>query len=96
MFKPSIALAVIALGGTLQAQSPAISATMPSPSPAQLPGNSLAQHDFLYAGESRDRKIFIARQGKIVWSYNDPPAGARSAMASCSPMATSSSPTSSA
>ena len=43
--------------------------TLPSPS---LPGKGLAQHDFLYAGESPDRKIFIVRQGRIVWSYDDP------------------------
>jgi outer membrane protein assembly factor BamB len=36
-----------------------------------LPGKGLAQHDFLYAGESHDRQIFIVRRGKIVWSYND-------------------------
>ena len=40
-------------------------------SPSQLPGKGLAQHDFLYAGESHDRKIFIVRQGKITWSYDD-------------------------
>jgi len=43
--------------------------TLPSSS---LPGKGLAQHDFLYAGESPDRKIFLVRQGKIVWSYDDP------------------------
>jgi hypothetical protein len=32
-------------------------------SPFTLPGRGLAQHDFLYAGESHDRKIFIVRQG---------------------------------
>lgn len=32
----------------------------------------MAQHDFLYSGESHDRKIFIVQQGKIVWSYDDP------------------------
>jgi hypothetical protein len=42
--------------------------TLPSP----LPGQGLAQHNFLYAGESHDRKIFIVRQGKVVWSYEDP------------------------
>jgi len=31
----------------------------------------LAQHDFVYSGESHDRKIFIVRGGKIVWSYDD-------------------------
>ena len=41
-------------------------------SPSQLPGKGLAQHDFLYAGESHDRQIYIVRQGKIVWSYDDP------------------------
>jgi hypothetical protein len=41
-------------------------------SPAELPGTGLAQHAFLYAGESHDRRIFIVREGKIVWSYDDP------------------------
>jgi len=40
--------------------------------PAVLPGNGLAQHDFVYSGESHDRRIFIVRGGKIVWSYDDP------------------------
>jgi hypothetical protein len=39
--------------------------------PAVLPGKGLAQHDFVYSGESHDRKIFIVRGGKIVWSYDD-------------------------
>ncbi len=39
---------------------------------APLPGKGLAQHDFLYAGESHDRNIYIVRGGKIVWSYSDP------------------------
>ncbi len=39
---------------------------------AALPGKDLAQHDFLYAGESKDRKAFIIKQGKIVWSWDDP------------------------
>jgi hypothetical protein len=40
--------------------------------PAVLPGNGLSQHDFVYSGESHQRKIFIVRGGKIVWSYDDP------------------------
>lgn len=40
--------------------------------PSSLPGKGLAQHDFLYAGEGHDRKIFIVRQGRVVWSYEDP------------------------
>jgi outer membrane protein assembly factor BamB len=37
-----------------------------------LPGHGLAQHDFLYAGESKNRRAFIVRKGKVVWSYDDP------------------------
>ena len=37
-----------------------------------FPGNGLAQHDFLYAGESKERRAFIVRNGKVVWSYDDP------------------------
>jgi hypothetical protein len=40
--------------------------------PNVLPGHGLAQHDFLYAGESHERNIFIVRGGKIAWSYSDP------------------------
>lgn len=45
---------------------------LPAQSPDPLSGKDLARHDFLYAGESKDRQIFIVRQGKIVWSYEDP------------------------
>jgi len=54
----------------LGAQTPA-NTTLAMP-PSSLPGKGLAQHDFLYAGESHDRKIFIVRHGKIVWTYEDP------------------------
>lgn len=37
-----------------------------------LPGKGLATHDFLYAGESKYRRIFIVRKGHVVWSYEDP------------------------
>jgi hypothetical protein len=40
--------------------------------PAVLPGKGLAQHDFVYSGESHDRPIFIVRGGKVVWRYDDP------------------------
>ena len=40
--------------------------------PADLPGRGLAQHDFMYAGESHDRNIYLVRGGKIVWHYSDP------------------------
>ena len=56
------------MGVSAQAQgSPGAPVSAP-----QLPGNGLAEHHFMYAGESHDRKIFIVRQGKVVWSYDDP------------------------
>ena len=62
----------------LCAQAPAVAGagsaaavTTAGRAPAVLPGKGLAQHDFVYSGESHDRKIFIVRGGKIVWSYDD-------------------------
>jgi hypothetical protein len=57
-------LIVFSVAGGVAAQQPAAAQA--------LPGNGLAQHDFVYAGESHDRSIFIVRAGKIVWSYSDP------------------------
>ena len=37
-----------------------------------LPGHGLSEHDFFYAGESRDRKAFIVKGGQIIWRYEDP------------------------
>ena len=51
-------------------QSPATEST--AAAPQVLPGKGLAQHDFLYAGESKNRRAFIIRKGQIVWSYDDP------------------------
>ena len=39
--------------------------------PAALPGNSLAQHDFFYAGESKTRDMYIVRGGKVAWAYHN-------------------------
>ena len=45
----------------------------PAPlAPAALPGRGLAEHDFLYAGEAKDRHVFIVRKGQVVWTYDDP------------------------
>lgn len=35
-------------------------------------GKGIAEHDFLYAGESKNRRVFIVRKGQVTWSYNDP------------------------
>jgi hypothetical protein len=37
-----------------------------------LRGKGLAEHDFLYAGEAKERRVFIIRKGQVVWSYDDP------------------------
>ncbi len=33
---------------------------------------SLVRHDFLYAGESKQRRMFIVKDGEIVWHYDNP------------------------
>jgi outer membrane protein assembly factor BamB len=40
--------------------------------PVTLPGKGLAQHDFLYAGEGKDQRIYVVRKGIIVWFYTKP------------------------
>jgi hypothetical protein len=64
MFRSVAAAVLFCVTTSLFAQSPAPS--------TPLPGKGLAQHDFLYAGESHNRRIFIVRHGQIVWSYDDP------------------------
>ncbi len=41
-------------------------------SPSDLPGKGLAEHNFLYAGESHQRRMFLVKDGQVVWSYDDP------------------------
>ena len=43
-----------------------------APAPEILPGKGLAEHDFFYAGEAKERRMFIVRKGQVVWSYDDP------------------------
>lgn len=43
----------------------------------RLPGNGLAQHDFLYCGEWQNRSLtgqvmHLVRSGRVVWSYTNP------------------------
>ena len=77
-WKTMVATLVFGLGcGLAQAQggaAPAGAAIVPTPgrAPEVLPGKGLAQHDFVYSGESHERRIFIVRGGKVVWSYDDP------------------------
>lgn len=43
--------------------------------PAVLPGKGLAEHDFFYAGESKEERMYIVRHGKIAWEYTHPASG---------------------
>ncbi len=63
-----IALVWLPLGGATQAAQDAVA-------PETLPGNGLAQHDFLYAGEGKEERIFRVRGGQVVWSYTHPGKG---------------------
>jgi len=72
MFRLVIVVVILGVFSALHAQTSRVTEPATPLSPAQLPGRGLAQHDFLYAGESHDRKIFIVREGKIVWTYDDP------------------------
>ena len=51
------------------------SVEVPPAAPAVFPGKGLAQHDFFYAGEGLQERMFIVRDGKIVWSYTHPGEG---------------------
>ena len=44
----------------------------PQASPTALPGKGLAEHDFMYAGEAKERRVWIVKKGKVVWSYDNP------------------------
>ncbi len=47
-------------------------AETPPAAPATLPGRGLAEHDFFYAGEAKDRRAYVIKGGKITWTYDDP------------------------
>ncbi|MBQ1625955.1 MAG: hypothetical protein II100_00360, partial [Prevotella sp.] len=31
----------------------------------------LAKHDFFYAGQSKQRRMFIVKNGQVAWAYQD-------------------------
>jgi outer membrane protein assembly factor BamB len=59
---------MLSMAGVLLAQTKAVELT----NTEILPGKGIAQHDFLYAGESHNRQMFIVKNGKVVWFYDDP------------------------
>jgi outer membrane protein assembly factor BamB len=52
--------------------APVSSPTVAALAPVALPGKGLAEHDFFYAGEAKERRMFIVKKGRVVWSYDDP------------------------
>ena len=38
---------------------------------AQNVDGSLSRHDFFYAGQSKQRRMFMVKEGQVVWSYRD-------------------------
>jgi hypothetical protein len=65
-----ILISIVILSGIRQ-QVFAQTGVVKTTSPTVLPGKGLAQFDFFYAGEAKDRNMYIVRNGKIVWSYID-------------------------
>jgi outer membrane protein assembly factor BamB len=65
-----------ATGRTVQAQKSTAPVAARKPAtpaaPSDLPGEGLAGHDFLYAGEAKSRNAYVVKGGKVVWSYADP------------------------
>src|ERR1035437_1849921 len=59
--KPAIALAILGVSGRLSAQVQGrVGAALPQVQ-VERPATGLALHDFLYAGESHERNIYIVR-----------------------------------
>ncbi|HEY7119049.1 MAG TPA: hypothetical protein VH475_20835 [Tepidisphaeraceae bacterium] len=69
---PFCAVAAIVFASSVIARA----ADNPSAPPSPLPGNGLAQHDFLFTGEWDTRKpvqtMFMVKGGKVVWTYEIP------------------------
>jgi hypothetical protein len=60
---------LIAFGAFAAIPTPAAVNTAIPDAPAVQPGPGLARHDFFYAGEAKDERMFIVRKGEVVWSY---------------------------
>ncbi|HXQ80572.1 MAG TPA: hypothetical protein VN775_04615 [Opitutaceae bacterium] len=73
---PLAVLGLAAIGAASAADAPAGARSAVPCSPPVLPGNGLAQHPFLYAGEwdtrKPDQSMFLVRGGRIVWSASIP------------------------
>ena len=54
---------------TLLALMGAVTGTMAQPATAV--DESLSRHDFFYAGQSKQRRMFVVKDGQVSWSYKD-------------------------
>ena len=52
-----------------QLSAPAVVVSGALKGPEVLPRKGLAEHDFFYAGEGKEEKLFIVRDGKVAWSH---------------------------
>jgi len=46
-----------------------------SPGGSHSPDTSLSRHNFFYAGEAKQERMFIVRHGQVEWSYTHPSEG---------------------
>ena len=65
---PSTGLIGLMLAGIAAPNLQAASGPASPNAPDVLPGQGLAQHDFFYAGEAKQERMFIVRHGEVVWS----------------------------
>jgi hypothetical protein len=66
-----ITLLYIVLTLVVPATTIAQDSTLLSTAPTILPGKGLKQYDFFYAGEQKNKAMYIIRNGKVTWSYID-------------------------
>ncbi|SRR5581483_2763127 len=71
----SLPLLAAVLAGCHTAPPAPVAAKQPGDTNS-LPGNGLAQHDFLYTGEfdtrNTNQTLFLVRHGRVVWTYQIP------------------------
>jgi hypothetical protein len=72
VFRSSVVILFLVVFAAVRSGPQANPASEAQSARAKLPGKGLAQHDFMYVGESHTRRIFVIRKGNVIWSYEDP------------------------
>jgi outer membrane protein assembly factor BamB len=70
-FFKTLILLFLVVGFGVNAKAQQTPAATKQVAPEVLPGKGPAEFDFFYAGEAKQRKMYIVRNGKITWSYID-------------------------